>query len=160
MIDFKDEWNIWIFQKKNKWKKSNLEKIFTIRNSNDFIQFDNNLRNDTSLLSKHIFIMKNNIIPLWEEKENIHGGCWTFKSSIYDSLNHFLHILIIMITNNFLTDEYNSYINGLSFCQKNENICILQVWNSNYEKLKNINHHYYIRETYKYNIIYKKHLTN
>lgn len=159
MKNFKNEWTIWIYDKANDWSRDNLKKVKSIKTIDDFIKLDKNLRNNCqNILNKHIFIMKNEILPLWEEKENINGGCWTFKSSIYDSLDHFLHIFLLLITNNFLSNELNNDINGITYCPKNNNICIIQVWNNNFEKLSNIKHHFYIRETYQYNIIYKKHI--
>lgn len=159
MTNLSDHWKVWIYEKPNNWSKDNLKIIDHISTVKDFIHFDQDLRNNKhNLLNKHIFIMKNNIIPLWEEKENKNGGCWTFKTSKYDSLEHFLHIFLLIITNNFLKNDSNQHINGITCSIKNNNVCIIQVWNNNYANLKNIHHHFYIRETFGYDIIYKKHV--
>ena len=154
------QWNIWVYQEPNNWSKNNLKVIQKISTVEDFTQFDKYLRlNSDQILNKHIFIMKNNIIPLWEEKENIEGGCWTFKTSIHDSLEKFLHLFLLIVTEQFFEDPLlNKKINGITFCIKNNNNCIIQVWNNYYDKLINIKHHYYVRETFGYNIIYKKHI--
>ena len=159
MTKLSNQWNLWIYKQKDNWSKDNLEKIKSIKTVKDFIDLDKYLRNNNdNLLNKHIFIMKDNILPSWEEKENINGGCWTFKTSKYDSLEHFLHIFLLIISNNFLQDDLNNHINGVTFCIKKNNICIIQVWNNNFQKLNNILHHFYIREVFKYNILYKKHI--
>jgi len=160
--DLSYPWNVWIYQQQNNWSKDNLKVMQKISTVQDFVEFDKQLRlNYEQILNKHIFIMKDNIIPLWEEKENIQGGCWTFKTSMHDSLEHFLHIFLLIITNNFIEeDSFNKNINGITFCIKNNNNCIIQVWNDSYKKLKDndIKHHYYVRETFGCNIIYKKHI--
>ena len=158
MTNLYDNWNVWIYENSNDWSKNNLKVIFNIKTIQDFILFDNNLKNNKqNLLNKHIFIMKNDIVPLWEEKENKNGGCWTFKISKYDSLKEFLHLFLLIITNNFLVENHNNHINGITFCIKNNN-CIVQIWNDNYDILKNSNFHFYVREVFGYNIIYKKHI--
>lgn len=159
MTNLSNSWNVWIYEKQNDWSKTNLKIVKEIKTIKDFVDFDKDLRlNKNNLLNKHIFIMKKKIVPLWEEKENKYGGCWTFKSSAYDSLEHFMHLFLIIITNNFLENEFNPQINGITFAIKKNNNCIIQVWNDNYEHLKNINHHFYVREVFAYNIIYKKHI--
>lgn len=159
MTKLSNSWNVWIYEKPNNWSKDNLKIIRKISTVQDFVQFDKDLRNNSNqILNKHIFIMKNNIVPLWEEKENKNGGCWTFKSSAYDSLEHFMHLFLLLITNNLLNNDSNTKLNGITFAIKKNNNCIIQVWNEDYENLKNINHHFYVREVFGFNIIYKKHI--
>ena len=74
--------------------------------------------------------MREGITPIWEDKENINGGCWSFKiheesaEELWEDLS--LHLLCGNLCNN-ITEE----IVGLSICLKKNNNTVIKIWNKN-----------------------------
>ena len=71
--------------------------------------------------------MKNNITPIWEDKDNKNGGCWSYKvneniaQQLWDDLS--LHL----VTNSLSTIKND--IVGLSACLKKNNFSVIKIWN-------------------------------
>ena len=77
--------------------------------------------------------MREGIAPVWEDKNNEAGGCWSFKvnenlaQELWDDLS------IQLITENLssVTDD----IVGLSACLKKNNFSVIKIWNKNSNSL-------------------------
>jgi hypothetical protein len=136
-MEFKNTWNVWYHHTKDNWKLSGYRQIYNITNIKNFWELYNNWNKLGGILSKQFFVMKNNITPLWEDKMNINGGCWSLKININlaDKLWEYLSILLV---GEKIYDNDN--INGLSICVKKNNICVIKIWikdNNNNIKLLN-----------------------
>ncbi len=88
--------------------------------------------NDTipEKIVKHcmLFVMKNGITPMWEDKQNRLGGCFSFKVSnkmVYDVWTHLFYSLCGESL--CINPEHNKYINGITISPK-KNFCIVKVW--------------------------------
>lgn len=74
-----------------------------------------------------LFIMRNDIKPMWEDIENRQGGCFSFKvtntivSSVWERLTYTL------IGETLFSGEKNSKVNGVTISPK-KNFCIIKVW--------------------------------
>lgn len=134
-----DKWSLWYHHEKDNWKISGYKKIYEINNSTDFWKFYNNWDKIKGIHYKHYFLMKNEIIPLWEDIENINGGCWSFKVSEDQTLNLWTDLSVYLVCNQLLNN--NSDIVGLSVCLKKNNNSVIKIWNKNSKNssLNNIN---------------------
>ena len=74
-------------------------------------------------------MMKNNILPLWEDKHNINGGCWSYKVGKKEASQGFLDLLVSTISEN-VCSEHPEIITGASISPK-KGFCIIKVWNNN-----------------------------
>ena len=155
-ITFSSKWNVWYHFQKNNWKLDSYKKIFEISNIVDFWNFSNNLDLIGGLNSQHFFMMRNYITPLWEDKLNKQGGCWSIKISIDKSYELWVK-LSMYIVGETLTNE-NSLINGLSICTKNTTTSVIKIWikDNNYNSIKNLPRE--ILNEFGFNIIYKSHV--
>ena len=136
-MEFKNTWNVWYHHTKNNWKLSGYRKIYNITNIQNFWELYNNWNKLGGILSKQFFVMKNNITPLWEDKMNINGGCWSLKININISEKLWEYLSILLVSENIYK---NNNINGLSICVKKNNICVIKIWvkdNNNNIKLLN-----------------------
>ena len=136
-MEFKNKWNVWYHHIKNNWKLSGYRKIYNITNIKNFWELYNNWNKLGGILSKQFFIMKNNITPLWEDKMNINGGCWSLKININLAEKLWEYLSILLVSENIYD---NNNINGLSICVKKNNICVIKIWikdNNNNIKLLN-----------------------
>lgn len=72
------------------------------------------------------FLMRDNIMPTWEDERNKGGGCWSFKVS----LNHFFyvwkHLSMLLVGESLSTEPMQ--LNGISVSPK-RGFCIVKLWN-------------------------------
>jgi len=77
-----------------------------------------------------LFIMRNDIKPMWEDNENRQGGCFSFKvtnaivSSVWERLTYTL------VGETLFNGEKNTNVNGITISPK-KNFCIIKVWTKN-----------------------------
>jgi hypothetical protein len=133
-----DKWNVWYHHIKDNWSIDGYKKIFTIDNAIDFWKLYNNWDSLGGITSRHFFLMKNDVKPVWEDPINIKGGCWSFK--IVDSMAGELweDLSVLLITDELLTNTVGL---GLSIAIKKNNTCVIKIWNddSNKNSIKHIN---------------------
>jgi hypothetical protein len=78
-----------------------------------------------------LFVMKNGITPMWEDKQNRDGGCFSFKvinKMVSDVWKHLFYSLCGETL--CINKEYNKYINGITISPK-KSFCIIKVWLKN-----------------------------
>ena len=99
--------------------------------------------------------MKGEILPIWEDPDNVNGCYLSFKISGKDVLNDWNMIILNTITSDiYLKDHQN--INGLSISPKKE-FNIIKIWTK--DKVKKYSEHYkeYGTNYSEKNIIIKSH---
>jgi hypothetical protein len=80
--------------------------------------------------------MKEGIIPIFEDINNINGGYWSLRITKKDSYNFWEKIIFQLCIDGITIDEkYESKINGISISPKINN-CIFKIWNSNFKEMK------------------------
>ena len=83
-----------------------------------------------------LFLMRENINPIWEDINNINGACYSFKISNKIITNVWKNISYNLTAENIL-NENELLINGISISPK-KFFCILKIWISDkkFNKLK------------------------
>lgn len=125
-------WKVWTHRADSlDWTESSYINIFTVDSIGTMWRFLNNFH----LLDKHtnqIFIMRNQIKPMWEHNENRCGGICSIKLDCYsrqgkmDIGSEVMICLCLLIMNETLIQN-NSEINGISYSIKNK--CVLiKLW--------------------------------
>jgi translation initiation factor 4E len=75
-----------------------------------------------------LFVMRNGITPMWEDKENRDGGCFSFKVSnklVYDVWKQLFYSLC---GETLCKDvSHSKKINGITISPK-KNFCIIKIW--------------------------------
>lgn len=148
MVEQKTKYN-WSFyihlQNSTNW---DLDSYYKINDSNDLMTLlKTNEHIGSEMLKKSlIFVMKNNINPIWEDELNKKGGSFSFKIHNRDIERVWKHFFYRMIGNTlFENEDIMENVNGLSVSPK-KTTCILKVWiktcdiknPSIFSKLKNI----------------------
>lgn len=75
-----------------------------------------------------LFVMRNGITPMWEDKQNRDGGCFSFKVS--NKLVHdvWKHLFYSLCGETLCRDvEHSKKINGITISPK-KNFCIIKIW--------------------------------
>ena len=117
------------------WETNSYKFITTISSIEDFI---NVYKSFNDLWSKGMFfIMREHIIPRWEDENNKNGGCFSFKIN-KNEINEKLFEITSLILGETLgkSDIISNNINGISISPK-KNYHIIRIWiksNSNLAK--------------------------
>jgi hypothetical protein len=124
-----NKWKIWYHHEKDNWKLSGYKNIYEINTVGDFWRLYNNWNKLKGVNSKHFFFMKDDITPLWEDPENINGGCWSFKVPELEAEKLWTDLSIYIVCNQLTNDPTD--IIGLSICLKKNNFSVIKIWNKN-----------------------------
>ena len=149
-MKLKYNWNIWYHHEKDNWKLSGYKQLYNIDNANSFWKFYNNWDKVGGVTNKHFFLMREDVTPIWEDKNNINGGCWSFKIQ-EDQADDLWEDLSVYLVCNELCPSIEDEIMGLSICLKKNNNTVIKIWNKNsknnslklYELKRLLNHKKY-----------------
>jgi|TARA_B110000093_G_scaffold52652_1_gene56619 translation initiation factor 4E len=80
------------------------------------------------LKSCMMFVMKDGISPMWEDKQNREGGCFSYKV-INKNIAEVWKSLFYLLCGESLCDkkEQNDKVNGITISPK-KNFCIIKIW--------------------------------
>ena len=122
-----NQWTLWYHHEKDNWKLSGYKKIYDIITIGDFWRLYNNWHKLKGINSKHYFLMKDNVTPLWEDNENINGGCWSFKVHEDQAEKLWTELSIYLVCELIINNPSDSI--GLSICLKKNNNSVVKIWN-------------------------------
>ena len=71
---FNSEWNLWYHHELNNWRVDGYRKIFHVKNIKEFWDLHNNIDCLGGITNQHFFLMRDNILPIWEDSANRNGG--------------------------------------------------------------------------------------
>lgn len=122
-----DIWTIYFHNPNDvNWENESYTLITTISDVNSFVDFFITFKD---LLYKGMFfIMRDDIMPRWEDEKNKSGGCFSYKLSKFN-LEDKLFELCSQILGETMgtTDEISNFINGISISPK-KNYYIVRIW--------------------------------
>jgi len=129
--NLKNTWSLYAhLPHDNNWSQNSYKLIYKFENIEEIISIINYLP-ETLIKNCMLFIMKDNILPMWEDPKNINGGCFSYKvinkyvCDVWRDLTYLLVGDTLSSNNNF-----NKNITGITISPK-KNFCIIKVWISN-----------------------------
>jgi hypothetical protein len=139
----KYKWNLWVHNSRDRnWSIDSYKKIFSLETIENLFQMVKNFEK-LGLRHQHFFIMKDGILPTWEDENNRHGSTCSFRTEL-EYVGHsdsipmielWEHLLFTILGGTLFDDLSN--INGLSLTPKN-NWGIIKIWNKNNDNISNI----------------------
>jgi hypothetical protein len=139
------------------WSLDSYKLLYKFKTVEETVSLINNLP-ERCIKNCMLFIMRENINPIWEDEKNREGGCFSFKignkliKDIWETLTYSL------VGENIFTSEKNNLkINGITISPK-KNFCIIKIWlnTCEYQDLKGLNE---ILDLQNETFIFKKHLS-
>jgi hypothetical protein len=124
-LKLKNIWNVWYHHILNDWTISGYKKIYTINTIQDFWDFYNNIELIDELKNLQLYFMRDDITPIWEDKNNKNGGAWSILVNSDNAFNIWEKLSVDLISDSI----FDNTINGISINQKN-NIFIIKIWNN------------------------------
>lgn len=142
-----NKWTLWFHNiNNNDWTMKSYKQIYSFNDVESFIVLFKKINNFSAGM---FFLMKEDIKPLWENKENVKGGYWSFKVLKKNVNEIWYNLTSQVIGNNCLMDKNkHNLINGISLSPKINN-CIIKVWFSNIQKKSNIFNIEYLKQILK-----------
>lgn len=116
------------------WTINSYKTIHTFKSADELINLYNKIP-DEIVKNCMLFLMKNDIKPMWEDINNKNGGSFSFRIENNKILDKWFLISYLFLTNDLIS--HNTIINGITISPK-KNFNILKIWVSNC-KNKDIN---------------------
>jgi hypothetical protein len=152
-----ESWNLYFHNPDdNDWSDSSYSMISTVISVNDWCKA--NLAFSEIWHKGMFFIMKQDIMPKWEDPMNKNGGCFSFKINKIDASLYWFNMVCNVLSNNLgKNQQINDNITGISITPK-RNYCILRIWLSTHNY--NMINHYNIEIPQYTQVMYKSHIEN
>jgi len=126
-LKLNDTWILWYHDPNDvNWDIKSYKTVATINTIADFWNTYNFIENSV-IENSMFFIMRKGINPLWEDPQNLNGGCWSFKIGKGNIKQYWSELSIFLLGENIAKKE--KLINGLSISPK-KTFCIIKIWNS------------------------------
>lgn len=111
-----------------KWDAGSYHQIYEFNSVEKFWKLYSNL--DKNVISKrYLFLMRQGIMPMWEDPANRNGGSCSIKVYQDQAYNMWLDLSMYLIGETLLSEEEMDDINGLSISRKS-NCYTIKIWNS------------------------------
>lgn len=123
-----NKYSLWYHNPNEKdFTESSFMKVLNITNADELLAIHNVLKNNEKLLLNGLFyLMKDEILPVWYNKDHINGGCISWKIDRSESVKCWENLLLLFTSGNFNNlEEYK--ITGISINPK-KNCSILKIW--------------------------------
>jgi hypothetical protein len=123
-----DKWVLWAhLPHDTNWSINSYIKISTINSIEEMIELTQCLK-ESLIKNCMLFIMKENINPTWEDKNNIDGGCFSIKINNKSVSSTWKNITYLLMGNTLSNNkEFMKQINGITISPK-KTFCIIKIW--------------------------------
>tara|TARA_Y100000992_G_scaffold300767_1_gene270108 strand:- start:13808 stop:14320 length:513 start_codon:yes stop_codon:yes gene_type:complete len=127
-----DKWDLYYHLPTNKdWSLSSYCAIAKEIDSIEKVIKINEQMTDSIIKNCMLFVMKENITPMWEDPKNREGGCFSYKISNRYVGDVWKTLFYLLLGNNIcINPKYNKFVNGITISPK-KNFCILKIWLNN-----------------------------
>jgi len=130
-------WTVWVHRINcTDWKITGYQKVFVINSIGSFWRFFNNFQM-LNTYQNNMFIMREEIAPIWEDVNNKFGGICSLKIDSTqrglktDISTEIFTIMSMLIMNETLVAK-NKNINGISFGVKKRST-LIKIWTKTYD---------------------------
>ena len=128
-----NKWTLWThLPHDTDWTTKSYRNVHTMTTVEETIALMESLP-EVLVVNCMLFIMKDGIIPVWEDLNNRNGGCFSYKipnKSVYTIWKE----LTYMLSGNTLStnQQFVNTINGVTISPK-KSFCIIKIWTSSCE---------------------------
>lgn len=129
--NLKTRWNLWAHLPQDPdWSTKSYKLVYQFTNIEETIAITESLP-EGLVKNCMLFIMRDGIIPMWEDSKNRNGGCFSYKVSnknVFEVWRDITYTLVgESISNNNL---FINNVTGITISPK-KNFCILKIWMTN-----------------------------
>ena len=127
----KDTWVLWgHLPHDTDWTIKSYIKIMEFNTLENMIALYRNIP-EAMVKNCMLFLMRKNIMPIWEDKKNKNGGCFSFKVTNKSVPKIWKQMSYVLAGNTLTKDaKFANNINGITISPK-KSFCIMKIWVSN-----------------------------
>lgn len=126
-----NKWSYWThLPHDTDWSLASYKKIYDITTIEEMITITE-IVPDVLVKNCMLFIMKQGVTPLWEDKHNKNGGCFSYKISnknVYEVWRDLTYVLIGNVISP--NEQFVESVTGITISPK-KNFCIIKIWMQN-----------------------------
>ena len=127
MHALENKWTLYShFSNDTNWDENSYKKLYVISNIEEGIALFELISNE-KFKNVMFFLMRENIKPLWEVKENEDGGAFSFKVNMDNIKQIWTYMCYECIGETLFNDNDKKLVNGISFSPK-KSFGILKIW--------------------------------
>lgn len=119
-------WTLWTHLPTDDWSLNSYKKITQFKTIEDSLQLLENLP-ENIIKNSMLFLMREDIKPIWEDENNINGGCFSYKVNNKLVNDLWKKMAYILMGESLATSEVSKKINGITISPK-KNFCIIKIW--------------------------------
>ena len=109
------------------WSIASYKEIMTISYAEDILMLYAQLP-DILVKNCMLFLMREGIDPIWEDKKNRDGGCFSYKISNKNVLNVWKELSYVLSGETISNDhKFGQNVNGITISPKKA-FCIIKIW--------------------------------
>lgn len=109
------------------WNLDSYKTVLKFKNLEEIISL-NEMLPEVLVKNCMLFIMRKGIKPIWEDKENRNGGCFSYKIPNKNVLETWKNLTYNLVGENLTNDlRFLKTINGITISPK-KNFCIIKIW--------------------------------
>ncbi len=124
-----DKWTLWVhLPHDTDWTMKSYKTIYSFENMEEAISVCEVIP-EKMIQNCMMFLMRDGIMPLWEDKKNRNGGCFSYKVA-NSNVAELWRKLFYNIVGETTTDNNEIIINGYTISPK-KNFCIIKIWTEN-----------------------------
>ena len=129
----KHKWVLWAhLPHETDWSANSYKQIYKFTTIEETIASIESLP-ETLVKNCMIFIMKDGIIPMWEDPKNRNGGCFSYKVSNKNVCEVWRDLSYLLVGNTISSNmQFVNGVTGVTISPK-KNFCIIKIWLSNCE---------------------------
>ena len=125
----KTKWVLWgHLQHDTNWNMDSYTQICTTTYVEELVELIDKLP-EKMLTNYMLFMMRDGINPVWEDEQNKHGGCFSYKVDNKYVKEIWSELCYYILGNTISTEPVNNTITGVSISPK-KSFCIIKIWMS------------------------------
>lgn len=130
----RNRWVLWFHRvDDDNWRPDSYIKIYTLETYGDLLFI---LREIPNITSGMFFIMKEGILPIYEDPRNKNGGYWSIRITKKDSYEIWSRLLFYLCVSGMSKDTaIENQINGITVSPKINN-SIFKIWNGDFRRMR------------------------
>ena len=123
-----DRWNFYYhLPHDNDWSISGYKLIMSNINCIEHVKSLIDAINENIVRSCMLFVMRHNVLPIWEDPFNKDGGCFSYKISNKYVYNVWNELFKLLCGESLCDEEFIKHINGITISPK-KNFCVIKIW--------------------------------
>jgi hypothetical protein len=122
------KWTLWAhLPQDSDWTKNSYKPIFTFTNVEEVIAILNVVP-ETMVKNCMLFIMREGVMPMWEDPKNRNGGCFSYKVSNKNVCDVWRDLTYALVGDSISNNKvFVNSVTGITISPK-KNFCIIKIW--------------------------------